>query len=214
MTVTTHWRSVILSRVTLPGEGKMPYPKGQHPGTTWHKTDFQCHTPRDLGWVGPSNLPGGNLADEAARDAWAVAFISECIVRGITAVAITDHHDFALAPYVQRAGRASVPPVIVHPGIEITCSDDAQCLAIFDPASDSAVLQKLLGKLPGIMPAGVTAAKTCPIQPTTWTVNEIFDAVAEDEHLRDACIIFPHFSDGNAHFDPLPGVVIFELRGA
>jgi hypothetical protein len=183
----------------FPGEEQMAYPTGQHPGTTWHKTDFQCHTPRDLGWIGPSSLPGGTPADEAARDAWAAAFIAECVARGIAAVAITDHHDFAISPYIQRAGLASDPPVIVHPGIEITCTDDAQCLAVFDPACDSAVLFKLLGKLPGIMPAAVMAAKTCAIHPTTWTVEEVFAAVADDEHLRDVCLLFPHFSDGNAH---------------
>jgi chromosome segregation protein len=71
----------------------MPYPKGRHPGTTWHKSDFQCHTPRDKGWIGPSSLPGGTAADEAAREAWAAAFIAECVKRGIAAVAIADHHD-------------------------------------------------------------------------------------------------------------------------
>src|SRR5437879_5594782 len=81
-------------------------------------------------------------------------------------------------------------PVPLPPGIKITCADDAQCLAIFDPASDSTVLQKLLGKLPGIMPADVGAAKTCPIQPTTWTVEKVFAAVADEEHLRDVCIVF------------------------
>jgi AAA domain, putative AbiEii toxin, Type IV TA system/AAA domain len=177
----------------------MPYPRGQHPGTTWHKSDFQCHTPRDRAWIGPSTLPGGTPADEAAREAWAAGFIAECLARGISAVAITDHHDIVLAPYVQRAGAASSPPVVVYPGIEITCSDDAQCIAVFDPSADTALLQKLLLKLPGVMPAEHPEPKTCPIAPIEWTVAQLFDGAREEPHLRDNCIIFPHFSDGNAH---------------
>ena len=42
----------------------MAYPKGQHPGATWRKCDFQCHTPRDRHWVGvslPGTLPARNI---------------------------------------------------------------------------------------------------------------------------------------------------------
>jgi chromosome segregation protein len=177
----------------------MPYPKGQHPGTTWHKSDFQCHTPRDRGWIGPTTLPGATPADEAARDAWAARLIAECVARGISAIAITDHHDIVLAPYLQRAGAASSPPVVVYPGIEITCSDDAQCIAVFGPSADTALLQKLLNMLPGVMAADAAEAKACVIQPMKWTVAELFDGARGEPHLRDTCIIFPHFSDGNAH---------------
>jgi chromosome segregation protein len=177
----------------------MTHPKGQHPGTTWHKSDFQCHTPRDRAWMGATRLPGGSPADEAVREAWAATFVGECVKRGLSAVAITDHHDIGLAPYLQRAGISSGPQIVVFPGIEITCSDDAQCIAVFDPSADTALLQKLLHKLPGVMPADAADAKTCAVQPTGWTVAQLFDAAREEPHLRDACIIFPHFSDGNAH---------------
>jgi hypothetical protein len=144
-------------------------------------------------------LPGTTPADEAAREAWASRFIEECVVRGISTVAITDHHDIVLAPYLQRAGAALSPPVIVYPGIEITCSDDAQCIALFDPSADTALLQKLLNMLPGVMPADAAEAKACVIQPMKWTVAELFAGARGEPHLRDTCIIFPHFSDGNAH---------------
>jgi CubicO group peptidase (beta-lactamase class C family) len=65
----------------LASEGHRPYPKGQHPGRTWHKTDFWCDPPRDLGWIGPSNVPGGTLADETERQVSAIAFIAECLAR-------------------------------------------------------------------------------------------------------------------------------------
>src|SRR5258707_10037460 len=69
------------------------------------------------------------------RKAWATGFISACVDRGITAVAITDHHDVALTPYIQAAAEAADKAVIVYHGLEITCSDDAQCLAIFEPST-------------------------------------------------------------------------------
>lgn len=177
----------------------MPYAKGRHPGTTWHKTDFQCHTPRDRSWIGAVNLPGGTPDAEAARHAWAAEFIAACVARRIAAVAITDHHDIALVPYIQKAGLAADPAIIVFPGFEVTCSDDAQCLAIFDPASETQVLQKLLLKLPGVMTADDADAKTAVITPTSWTVLQVFEAAQNDEHLRGACIVFPHFSDGVSH---------------
>jgi energy-coupling factor transporter ATP-binding protein EcfA2 len=175
----------------------MPYLKGQHPGTTWHKSDFQCHTPRDRSWIGTTTLPGGTPTAETAREAWAASFIAECISRGVTAVAITDHHDVVLAPYLQRAAQAK--GVIVYPGMEVTCSDNAQCLAILDPSADLPMLEKLLHMLPGVMAADATEPKTCQIQPIGWTVAELFDAVRKEEHLRDNCILLPHFSDGDAH---------------
>jgi chromosome segregation protein len=177
----------------------MPYPKGQHPGTTWHKSDFQCHTPRDRAWNGTATLPGGTPTDEAAREAWAASFVAACVKRGISAVAITDPHDIAMAPYLQRAGAASNPQVVVFPGVEITCSDDAQCIAVLDPSCDFALLQKLLHMLPGVIEARATEAKTCITQAIKWTVAELFDGVRGEPHLRDICIIFPHFSDGKAH---------------
>jgi ABC-type multidrug transport system ATPase subunit len=144
-------------------------------------------------------LPGITPADEAAREAWAARFIAECVARGISTVAVTDHHDIILASYLQRAGAASSPPIVVYPGIEITCSDDAQCIALFDPSADTALLQKLLNMLPGVMPADAAEARACVIQPMKWTVAELFDGARGEPHLRDTCIIFPHFSDGNAH---------------
>jgi chromosome segregation protein len=154
--------------------------------------------PRNIGCrLGATTLPGGTPAEEAAREAWAGLFIAECISRGITAVAITDHHDVALAPYLQRAAQAK--GVIVYPGIEVTCSDNAQCLAILDPGADPAVLEKLLNMLPGVMAADTTGPKTCQILPIRWTVAELFDAVRKEEHLCENCIPLPHFSDGDAH---------------
>jgi ABC-type multidrug transport system ATPase subunit len=177
----------------------MPHPKGRHPGTTWRKTDLQCHTPRDLNWAGGPSLPGNSGEEISAREAWAAEFIAACVTKGLSAVAITDHHDIVLAAYVQRAGEESNPPVSIYPGVEITCADAAQCLVIFDPSTDTATLQKLLGKLPGVVAAADGEAKTCSIVPTNWTVAQLVDAIAEDSALQGSCIVFPNFGDPSSH---------------
>jgi len=107
----------------------MPFPRvGTQALSGTKPTSSATRRETDIGET--TSLPGGTPANEAARNAWAESFIAACVAKGVSAVGITDHHDVALAPYVQRAGAASQPPVIVYPGIEITCSDDAQCIAL------------------------------------------------------------------------------------
>ena len=53
----------------------MTFELGLHPGTTWHKCDFQCHTPRDRAWSGSPDLPGGTEEAERARNEWAEHFV-------------------------------------------------------------------------------------------------------------------------------------------
>jgi chromosome segregation protein len=114
-------------------------------------------------------------------------------------VGITDHHDVALAPYVQAAAPSVHLPVVVFPGIEITCSDDAQCIVLFDPGDDGETLKKLLHKLPGVMHAPDADATTCEILPSNWTVAQLDEAIREDSHLNEACILFPHFGNEATH---------------
>jgi len=80
----------------------MPFPTGHHPGAEWHKTDLQCHTPRDLDWKRSEDLPGGTAENEAAKAAWAASFVAECVAKGLKAVAVTDHHDACMVEYVNR----------------------------------------------------------------------------------------------------------------
>ena len=94
-----------------------------HPGTTWHKCDFQCHTPRDLSWAGSPDLPGGDQAAELARQHWAEAFIAAATAANLQAVAISDHHDVCLSTYVLEAASRLNSKVRVFPAVEITCSD-------------------------------------------------------------------------------------------
>lgn len=112
----------------------MPAALGHHPGAVLVKLDVQCHTPRDRGWIGSPGLAGGTHARKAEGHAWADAF-AEAVRRGLGAVAVTDHHDVAFLPYVIAAQLGPDRRLIVFPGIKITCSDDVQCLAAFEPGT-------------------------------------------------------------------------------
>jgi len=170
------------------------YAKGMHPGTVWHKADLQCHSPRDRGWQGTASLPGGRQAQEHARRAWAAEFIAACKERGLSIASITDHHDICLADYV-RITAEDDDSFVFYPGIEITCRDNAQCLVIFDPRCGVDFQNKVLGLLTNAMPAGREEEKTCVIQPIGRTVAELYQAILDDEHLREHCILFPHFGN-------------------
>lgn len=172
----------------------MVYSKGMHPGTVWHKADLQCHSPRDRGWQGSTSLPGGGPVEEQARHTWAAEFISECKDRGLSIASITDHHDICLADYVRVAADGD-DSFVFYPGIEVTCKDNAQCLIIFDPRRGVDFQNKVLGLLTNAMPAGREKEKTCVIQPIGKTIADLYQAILDDEHLREHCILLPHFGN-------------------
>lgn len=177
----------------------MKYPKGQHPGATWRKSDLQCHSPRDAKWVGGPSLPGGSAELEAARDRWAEDFLQECGRRGLSVVAITDHHDAGMIPYLQSAVVRTGQKITVFPGVEITCKDNAQCLAVLDPSCGPDIMQKLLHLLTRVMPAPLNLARLGETRFANMTVEQLFDAVEAEENLRRVTLLIPHFSNEDAH---------------
>lgn len=172
--------------------------KGHHPGATWRKCDLQCHTPRDHSWKSAVELPGGTDSYEAARHAWADSFIAACHAAQVSVVAITDHHDVCISRYVQQAAARDGNRVLVYPGLEVTCSDNAQCLAIIDPNASDQLLLRFIS-LKGIVACDAVAGRTQQTTPAQLTVEELFSTIHEDPVLREASIIMPHFSDGAAH---------------
>jgi hypothetical protein len=148
--------------------------------------------------MGMSSLPGGTPENEQGRKDWAASFVAACVAKGVSVVGITDHHDCALVPYIQEAAEWSETPVIVYPGIEVTCSDNAQSIIIVDPGQAD-LLKKLLIKLPGVLPADNDDETTCEIQPTTWAVAELHAAISEDSVLQESCLFFPLFGNEGEH---------------
>lgn len=105
--------------------------KGGH----FYRADFQVHTPRDTQWDGARPA----LAE---REQWAAAFVAAARARGLDAVAISDHHDFAYFPYIRKAAAEEVredgTPVpeserlVVFPALELTLSVPCQAIMILD----------------------------------------------------------------------------------
>jgi len=179
----------------------MVYDTGSHPGAVWWRIDAQCHTPRDRSWSGSAELPGGTPELEAARREWAAEFVQAAVDRQLTMVAITDHHDIAFIPYVidAAANLKSPSKLVVLPGVEVTCSDAVQCLALFDPEATPDDWSRFLAKLPTVEPASADDAKTCPTQQAGCSTADLMNAVERDEVLRDKLIILPHFGNESAH---------------
>lgn len=105
--------------------------KGGH----FYRADFQVHTPRDTQWDGARPA----LAD---RERWAITFVAAARERGLDAVAISDHHDFAFFPHIRkaaaeevRADGSQVPEaerLVVFPALELTLSVPCQAILILD----------------------------------------------------------------------------------
>lgn len=176
----------------------MVYIKGHHPGTVWLKADIQCHSPRDCSWANGDGLPGGTDAHEQARQAWAEEFVAECQRRSLRLVAITDHHDAVMSSYVFAAG-LEVEGFHPYRGIEVTCQDNVQCLALFDPACDDDIIGKFLGLLVGILPARQTDALASRTKAARMTLSELFEKVRAEPVLERQCVLLPHFSEADAH---------------
>jgi hypothetical protein len=72
---------------------------------------------------------------EAARAAWAANFVDRGVAKQLTAIAITDHHEMTVVPYVQA--ELAKPPLgqyclrlVALPGMELAASGDALIIHI------------------------------------------------------------------------------------
>lgn len=103
--------------------------KGGH----FYRADFQVHTPRDTQWDG---------ARPTDRDAWADLFVAKARERGLNAVAISDHHDFAYFPHIKKAAARETLPdgtvvpdaerLVVFPALELSLNVPCQAIMILD----------------------------------------------------------------------------------
>lgn len=177
----------------------MNHTLGHHTGTIWHRSDLQMHTPRDRQWVGDevADDDAGSLSEK--RRAWAERLVRHCLDAEppVTAIAITDHHDYCIAEHVREAAKDTALTVFV--GLEITCSDNAQCLVIFDPKADASIVRKLLNSLPGVPPHKDSEARGPIVTHANLTTMELAELIDKDEHVRPWCPLLPHFGDGAAH---------------
>lgn len=182
----------------------------------WRKCDFQVHSPRDPNWTGP-RAPGlGEAASEtgvpamaadvdATRAEWAKVFVEQCVTVGLRAVALTDHHEMVMVPYVQRAieDRRQTDPdfdLWFFPGMELTASGGKQCLIIFDADLSERWREQAQGKL-GIAYANLD--KLSAVGPKVTQLTCLYPDIAklldELEDLRGRYVVLPNVSQGNNH---------------
>ena len=142
---------------------------------------------------------------EVARTEWAKVFVDQCVTKGLRAVALTDHHEMVMVPYVQRAieeCRQADPDLDLwfFPGMELTASGGKQCLIIFDADLSERWREQAQGKL-GIEYAdrdklNATGPRvtqlTCPYPDIARLLDEL-------EGLRSKYILLPNVSQGNKH---------------
>lgn len=105
-------------------------------GTHYYRSDFQVHTPRDANW------DGARPTNHAERKVWAESFVAAARAKRLNAVAISDHHDFAMFPYVRQAALdevrddgSAIPDkerLVVFPALELTLSLPCQAIMILD----------------------------------------------------------------------------------
>ena len=141
----------------------------------------------------------------AARARWAEEFVDQSVAKGLQAVALTDHHEMTMVPYVQSAilERKSADPdfdLWLFPGMELTARGGKQCLILFDADLSEEWREQAQGKL-GIEYAGLEklASVAPPVTQLTSTYPDIARLLDELEGLHGKYIILPNLSQGNNH---------------
>lgn len=182
----------------------------------WRKCDFQVHTPRDPNWAGArpfglgdenaqTGAPATQAEVDAARLAWAQSFVDACADRGLGAVALTDHHEMVMVPYVQQviAQRQQDDPgfdLWLFPGMELTAHSGVQCLILFDADLSEEWRHQAQAKLGIARPAlNEQAARGPAVTQLACNYADIASELNTIDDLRGRFIVLPNVSQGGPH---------------
>ncbi len=183
---------------------------------TWRKCDFQVHTPRDPNWQGERPIGLDEIIQETgvaatqadvdfARSEWANHFVDKCLEKGLQAIAITDHHELVMVPYVQREIAARVSEgnscdLWVFPGMELTAHGGVQALIIFDADLKEEWWRQAQGKL-GIVYASLdeNASRSPRVTQLVCNYADIAHEIDTIQGLQGRYIVLPNVSQGNNH---------------
>ncbi|MBS4754130.1 AAA family ATPase [Nocardioides sp. zg-ZUI104] len=166
--------------------------KGGH----FYRADFQVHTPRDTQWDGARPA----LAD---RERWAITFVAAARERGLGAVAISDHHDFAFFPYIRkaaaeevRADGSQVPEaerLVVFPALELTLSVPCQAILILDADFPEDRLDDVLKALHfDPVDPSLDALPQTTVLPDSGDINDLHAKLDKHDWLRGRYILLPN----------------------
>jgi len=173
-------------------------------GAHFYKTDFQVHTPRDANWS------GGDAVTDTERKDYAEELILACRQKGIGAIAITDHHDFAFFPYVKEAAKSEVDDnghlipvekrIIVFPGLELTLTaPNCQAILLLDAEFPTNLLPSILATL-CIKAAPDSDSKTANVvriaQSVVADLSDLYKKLDDQPGVKGRFIILPNVSEG------------------
>jgi chromosome segregation protein len=170
-------------------------------GAHFYRCDFQVHTPRDLNWA------GARPVTDVERAEYAKGFIKACRIKGLGAVAITDHHDVAFFAYIKKAAEDELDAngnqipaekrINVFPGMELTLGVPCQALLIFDSNIPPEFLGQALIKL-AIQAAPDGDAKHAQIVRLEHLkdLTALHNTLDELSVLRGRYIVFPNVNSG------------------
>ncbi|MDY7036446.1 MAG: AAA family ATPase [Thermodesulfobacteriota bacterium] len=176
-------------------------------GAHFYKCDFQVHTPRDINWSGE------RPTTEEGRKAYADEFVKACREKGLDAIAITDHHDFAFFPFIKDAANTELDDegqpipneqkLIVFPGLELTLSTPpCQAIMLIDTDYPIGSLSQILHLL-AIEPSDKDESTTAQTTPITNTIVNGFEELCSKldsiESLKGKFIILPNLNEGGRH---------------
>jgi type III restriction enzyme len=128
-----------------------------------------------------------------------------CRSRALDAVAITDHHDFAMIPYIRKAVEAELDAdgnpldpekrLVVYPGLELTLSVPCQALLILDADFPSDRLDSVLTRL-AIAVTPPDLPKLQDVQAIEMPLlSQLHQELDKDSFLRGRYIVFPNVTD-------------------
>jgi len=173
-------------------------------GAHFYKCDFQVHTPRDPNWT------GADATSDTDRKAYAEELILACRRKGLGAIAITDHHDFAFFPYIKKAAQDELDDqgqpvpvdkrIVVFPGMELTLTaPNCQALLILDADFPENLLPSVLTAL-SITQAPPTDTKNFQVtripQNVVADLADLYEKLNSHGQLRGRFIVFPNVSEG------------------
>ncbi|MBK8202631.1 MAG: hypothetical protein IPK68_10060 [Bdellovibrionales bacterium] len=173
-------------------------------GAHFYRCDFQVHTPRDPNWSGPE------AKTDEERVAFANSLIRECRKKGLQAIAISDHHDVVMFPFIRQAAKdelddegqpfSELNQIVVFPAIELTLGLPCQALLIFDANLPTEFISSIPVAL-GITPTASTESKIqSPIKKVDHfkDLASVYETLNKNDHLRGKFILLPNVTD-NGH---------------
>lgn len=169
-------------------------------GAHFHRCDFQVHTPRDTNWKGPRPSPGDDRRHFADR------LVAACRQRGITAIGITDHHDFTYVDIVRQAAAAELDDagaprsqddrLVVFPGLELTLGVPCQAILLLDADFPAERLTTVLEFLSVELVADDVDVLPPVVRLDHFSsLKQLHEELDRNSWLRGAYIVLPNVTD-------------------